>query len=296
MKRTSSILLIVSLATVVRGGLTTDTLGVKGPVVDQGIITDTLGFDGGDGPDYVTPIGPGPGSILVGSDAADSFDGGDGPDYLQPIRLGKGNALVGSDAADSLVGSDAADSFDGGDGPDYLVGSDAADSFDGGDGPDYLQPIRLGKGNALVGSDAADSLVGSDAADSFDGGDGPDYLVGSDAADSFDGGDGPDYVYEMIEMALSSAGGLPVTLQDLFALPGVFAALHAKGPVGDELRGYVDWLMMTGELLGGPGSDKGTFLEEGPAPTGEINRVQPPYELVKDFETELGLWVEKGTR
>ena len=203
---------------------------------------------------------------------------------------------MGSDAADSLVGSDAADSFDGGDGPDYLVGSDAADSFDGGDGPDYLQPIRLGKGNALVGSDAADSLVGSDAADSFDGGDGPDYLVGSDAADSFDGGDGPDYVYEMIEMALSSAGGLPVTLQDLFALPGVFAALHAKGPVGDELRGYVDWLMMTGELLGGPGSDKGTFLDEGPAPTGEINSVQAPYELVKDFETELGLWVEKGTR
>ncbi len=216
MKRTSSILLIVSLATVVRGGLTTDTLGVKGPVVDQGIITDTLGFDGGDGPDYITPIGPGP--------------------------------------------------------SDFLVGSDVADSFDGGDGPDYLQPIRLGKGSALVGSDAADSLVGSDAADSFDGGDGPDYLVGSDAADSFDGGDGPDYVYEMIEMALSSAGGLPVTLQDLFALPGVFDALHAKGPAGDELRGYVDWLMMTGILLGGPGSDSphDGFLEEGPAPTGEV--------------------------
>lgn len=160
--------------------------------------------------------------------------------------------------------------------------------FDGGDGPDYLQPIGPGPGDALVGSDAADSLVGSDAADS---------LVGSDAADSFDGGDGPDYVYEMIEMALASAGGLPVTLQDLLVIPGVFDALHAKGPVGDELRGYVDWLIMTGELLrgeggdrliGGMGTDRLTFAEAGPAPTGEFTSGQAPIDPVNGWKVEEG--------
>ena len=275
MKRTSSSLILAMALGVTcqpgHAGLVTEPLGVKGSIVDQGISADTLGFKHG------------------ASAAKLPFDGGDGPDYITPIGPGPGSILVDSVGAPGLVGSDAADS--------------------------------------LVGSDAADSLVGSDAADSFDGGDGPDYLVGSDAADSFDGGDGPDYVYEMIEMALSSAGGVPVTLQDLFVIPGVFDALHAKGRMGDDLRGYVDWLMMTGLVVEtelGLWVEEGTrlsFAEAGPAPSGELKSVQGPMNPVNGWKVEEGtvvngytevewtyltgrpqepstpgLWVEEGSR
>ena len=210
MKHTHSLLLALALgltAQSARAGLTTDTLGMKGPVVDQGIISDTLGVNG-------------------------------------PI-IGQG--II----ADTLGFIDSAR-------VPHLP-------FDGGDGPDYL-----------VGSDAADSLVGSDAADS---------LVGSDAADSFDGGDGPDYVYELIEMAIASADGKPVRFQDLFALPGVLDTLRAEGPASDELRGYVDWLVMTGCLVGGP------------APSSEIHGyTEVEWTYLLDKPLNPGPKVEKETR
>ncbi|SKA97267.1 hypothetical protein SAMN02745166_02585 [Prosthecobacter debontii] len=44
-------------------------------------------------------------------------------------------------------------------------------------------------------------------------------------------------------------------LSDLMMNPEVHAALHAPGPQGDELRGYVDWLIMTGLVIGFDGMD-----------------------------------------
>jgi|GEM_PF-2270105 len=44
-------------------------------------------------------------------------------------------------------------------------------------------------------------------------------------------------------------------LSDLMMNPAVHAALHAPGPEGDELRGYMDWLIMTGLVIGFDGMD-----------------------------------------
>lgn len=46
-----------------------------------------------------------------------------------------------------------------------------------------------------------------------------------------------------------------VRLSDLMLNPEFFAAAHAAGPEADALRGQIDWLMMTGLILGLDGDD-----------------------------------------
>jgi hypothetical protein len=54
-------------------------------------------------------------------------------------------------------------------------------------------------------------------------------------------------------------GSLPadgtLRLSDLFMNPEFFAAAHAAGPAADALRGQIDWLMLTGVILGFDGMD-----------------------------------------
>lgn len=54
-------------------------------------------------------------------------------------------------------------------------------------------------------------------------------------------------------------GSLPadgtLRLSDLFMNPEFFAAAHAPGPQADALRGQIDWLMLTGVILGFDGMD-----------------------------------------
>lgn len=54
-------------------------------------------------------------------------------------------------------------------------------------------------------------------------------------------------------------GSLPadgtLRLSDLFLNPEFFAAAHAAGPQADALRGQIDWLMLTGVILGFDGMD-----------------------------------------
>ena len=54
-------------------------------------------------------------------------------------------------------------------------------------------------------------------------------------------------------------GSLPtdgtLSLSDLFMNPEFFAAAHAPGPQADALRGQIDWLMLTGVILGFDGMD-----------------------------------------
>jgi hypothetical protein len=51
------------------------------------------------------------------------------------------------------------------------------------------------------------------------------------------------------------AGGQTVRLSDLFLNPEFFAAAHAAGPEADALRGQIDWLMLSGVILGFDGMD-----------------------------------------
>lgn len=51
------------------------------------------------------------------------------------------------------------------------------------------------------------------------------------------------------------ADGKSVRLSDLMLNPEFFAAAHAAGPEADALRGQIDWLMMTGVILGLDGDD-----------------------------------------
>lgn len=50
------------------------------------------------------------------------------------------------------------------------------------------------------------------------------------------------------------AGDLPpgesIRLSDLFLDPEFFDLMHGSGPEADELRGYMDWLMMTSVVIG----------------------------------------------
>lgn len=46
------------------------------------------------------------------------------------------------------------------------------------------------------------------------------------------------------------AEGQTVRLSDLFLNPEFFAAAHASGPEADALRGQIDWLMLSGVILG----------------------------------------------
>ena len=54
-------------------------------------------------------------------------------------------------------------------------------------------------------------------------------------------------------------GALPadgtLRLSDLFLNPEFFAAAHAAGPQADALRGQIDWLMLSGVILGLDGDD-----------------------------------------
>ncbi len=54
-------------------------------------------------------------------------------------------------------------------------------------------------------------------------------------------------------------GSLPadgtLRLSDLFMNPEFFAAAHAAGPQADALRGQIDWLMLSGVILGLDGDD-----------------------------------------
>jgi Ca2+-binding RTX toxin-like protein len=62
-------------------------------------------------------------------------------------------------------------------------------------------------------------------------------------------------------------GSLPadgtLRLSDLFLNPEFFAAAHAAGPEADALRGQIDWLMLTGVILGFDGMDGSDDLHEG---------------------------------
>ncbi len=51
------------------------------------------------------------------------------------------------------------------------------------------------------------------------------------------------------------ADGQTVRLSDLFLNPEFFAAAHASGPEADALRGQIDWLMLSGVILGLDGDD-----------------------------------------
>lgn len=51
------------------------------------------------------------------------------------------------------------------------------------------------------------------------------------------------------------ADGQTVRLSDLFLNPEFFAAAHAAGPEADALRGQIDWLMLSGMILGFDGMD-----------------------------------------
>jgi hypothetical protein len=51
------------------------------------------------------------------------------------------------------------------------------------------------------------------------------------------------------------AEGQTVRLSDLFLNPELFAAAHASGPEADALRGQIDWLMLSGVILGLDGDD-----------------------------------------
>ncbi|MBK8036264.1 MAG: hypothetical protein IPK22_03895 [Verrucomicrobiaceae bacterium] len=51
------------------------------------------------------------------------------------------------------------------------------------------------------------------------------------------------------------ANGQTVRLSDLFLNPEFFAAAHAAGPEADALRGQIDWLMLSGVILGFDGMD-----------------------------------------
>jgi hypothetical protein len=51
------------------------------------------------------------------------------------------------------------------------------------------------------------------------------------------------------------ADGKTVRLSDLFLNPEFFAAAHAAGPEADALRGQIDWLMLSGVILGFDGMD-----------------------------------------
>jgi hypothetical protein len=54
-------------------------------------------------------------------------------------------------------------------------------------------------------------------------------------------------------------GSLPadgtLRLSDLFMNPEFFAAAHAAGPAADALRGQIDWLLLTGVIIGFDGMD-----------------------------------------
>ena len=51
------------------------------------------------------------------------------------------------------------------------------------------------------------------------------------------------------------ADGKTVRLSDLFLNPEFFASAHAAGPEADALRGQIDWLMLSGMILGFDGMD-----------------------------------------
>ena len=53
----------------------------------------------------------------------------------------------------------------------------------------------------------------------------------------------------------SQPEGEALRLSHLMMIPDVFEALHATGREADELRGYMDWLLMTGVVVGLDGDD-----------------------------------------
>jgi hypothetical protein len=44
-------------------------------------------------------------------------------------------------------------------------------------------------------------------------------------------------------------------MRSLMQVPAIRDALHAQGPEADELRGFMDWLLLTGVVLGIDGDD-----------------------------------------
>jgi len=57
--------------------------------------------------------------------------------------------------------------------------------------------------------------------------------------------------------------GDAIRLTDLFLNPEFFAAAHAAGPEADALRGELDWLMLSGVILGLDGDDGLDDLRDG---------------------------------
>jgi hypothetical protein len=62
------------------------------------------------------------------------------------------------------------------------------------------------------------------------------------------------------DLIASQREGDALLLPDLMMIPEVFEALHATGSDADGLRGYMEWLLMTGVVKGNilPGSGSGT--------------------------------------
>lgn len=63
-------------------------------------------------------------------------------------------------------------------------------------------------------------------------------------------------VHEWLNQIVEETDGdEPIRLSDLFLNPEFFAAAHAAGPEADALRGQIDWLMLSGVILGFDGMD-----------------------------------------
>ena len=62
----------------------------------------------------------------------------------------------------------------------------------------------------------------------------------------------------------SQPEGEALRLSELMMIPDVFEALHATGREADELRGYMDWLLMTGVVIGVDGDDRQEELNGDP--------------------------------
>lgn len=63
-------------------------------------------------------------------------------------------------------------------------------------------------------------------------------------------------VHEWLNQIVEETDGdEPIRLSDLFLNPEFFAAAHAAGPEADALRGQIDWLMLSGMILGFDGMD-----------------------------------------
>ncbi|MBL9117696.1 MAG: hypothetical protein JNJ83_22000 [Verrucomicrobiaceae bacterium] len=60
---------------------------------------------------------------------------------------------------------------------------------------------------------------------------------------------------QLNELIGASSDDKPLLLRELMQVPALRDALHAQGPEADALRGYMDWLLLTGVVVGLDGDD-----------------------------------------